>query len=181
MTLADTVFLLAALAQSPDPRSTLTGAAGLEGVVRGRLVDVRGAPVRGRVRVQEVDSHILTWNSPRAVSAESDEDGRFQIRGLPPASYGLGVTAIAFVPRRIEVSVAAPGTVELGDVVLDAGLTIRGVVLGGNRSPVARAWLSADPISNDDTINTGKAQTADDGRFVIAGLAPGRYRLRVIA
>ena len=69
----------------------------------------------------------------------------------------------------VELGLAdGPNDVDLGDVVLAAGLTLEGRVTGSDGRPAREAWVSAEPM--DGAGWDRSAETGRDGRFVVDGL-----------
>ncbi len=147
--------------------------------VVGRLVGPSG-PLPGSVSVVELDEQT-SQALGNVLRTEAGPDGRFRLGGIPPGAHALGVRAEGFAPQRVEVTVAGKPdeTVDLGDIELERGLTIRGRVVNVEGQGVAAARIlglfAGDSPSVPDT-------TADwDGSFVLAGLEPGTYWLNVAA
>lgn len=141
--------------------------------VIGRLVDDADKPVAGRVVVAEADG----WPLPRALQAllqaQTENDGRFELEGVPP----LGLTLVARAPAagmaRVDVVVPEGEPLDLGDVRLEAGHSLRGVVRERSGAPISGALVAAPP----DT----QVRTNGDGTFVLKGLRPKRLYVRVTA
>lgn len=126
----------------------------------GRVHDQDGAPVAG-AEVQVV---------PGGHRVESDENGRFELRGLAPGRWSV------FVDHPDEIDVAAPVEVDgrgsdVADVLLSVvrGRCIEGSVTWSDGAPVESFWVS-----------TGEAWGAqgEAGRYRLC-LPPGRYALDV--
>ena len=65
------------------------------GVLRGRVVDVEDEAIRGAVVTASwIDGSHMRW-------AETDEEGRFQLRFLPPGTYRATVEAAGHASRQI--------------------------------------------------------------------------------
>jgi hypothetical protein len=143
--------------------------------VAGRLVDAEERPVAGRVRVQELGGHAVPTSLGEILGANAGPDGRFRIAAVGPGAYTLAVTARGFASARAEVDVKErTPQVELGDVVLETGLSIRGRVSTRTGAPVAEATVSCTQSRND--FFTGwptETRSEPDGRFTLAGLLPG--------
>jgi protocatechuate 3,4-dioxygenase beta subunit len=165
-------------------------------LVRGRVVDERGRPVGGawieQTRVvgenaRSVGDAAANLQLFRAGSALADlvtfdrdtlldvsaADGTFAVRGLPPGfavlrfqSPGLGGRWLRVTPN------PSAGPTDLGDVVLVAGVALRGRVVRGG-APVAGA-----PVAVFGREMQALAVTRGDGSFVVEDLPPGSYRLR---
>jgi hypothetical protein len=148
-------------------------------VVVGRLVtgpEPQG--VAGRISVQEVDGQRAPDSLREILRAEAGSDGRFRIEAFPAGSLALAVMAPGFASKRVEVQVGpAAREVNLGDVELERGLTIRGRVREHAGLPVAGATVVASlarPMPNRTSV---RALSEADGSFVLAGLDPGPQRL----
>lgn len=143
-----------------------TGPAVWQGVtIRGRCIDPRGAPVAG---VQVVPS------TPFQVCAVTDQNGRFDL--LLAASGERYIRIIPdsrFATRRVALPAPTDRTIDVGDVVLSAGGTIRGVFLDMDERPVAGAPLLLHDL--DQTCSARGGVTTDkDGRFVFEHVPEGR-------
>ncbi len=158
-----------------DPSGIAAGAR-LEGIV----VDAQGEPVadvrieaEGRMRDGEVDPV-----APRA-QAISEADGRFELEPLV-AGIGHRVTARHPAYPVVEVEAKADGT-ELR-IELPAGVSVSGVVVDAEGEPVPSATVTL--LRAGDLFYTPLAATTTydaTGRFELAGVEPGEYRLEALA
>lgn len=127
---------------------------------------------------------------PNMVRLNPVKDGHFHQDWLHPADYwpqlnglpsGYAIARIEFEgagPRNSVVSLAAPDT-PITFVLTSHPGAISGIVRDSNDDPVpgATVFLLPDPLPDrpdPTTIKTG--QSAKDGSFTFADLAPGHYR-----
>ncbi len=122
----------------------------------------------------------------REGSANTNREGRFEIRDLPQGNYdvraeagwGIGSSRPNLIPAT--VSAVAAGTQDL-IVEVEEGLRISGVVLLGDGTPVPEGWINAQRIK--EAGDTGPDSNANgplvDGKFDLAGLLPGKYSVNV--
>jgi hypothetical protein len=112
----------------------------------GRAIDAQSqTPLSGvNVRVLRPNPHgaLLSWFRRDFVSAESDDEGRFRISGLAPATYSLWTEASGRAPRiRTNLELAGDesgGELDLGDLMIEEG---RSLVV--TCTPVARCGTEA--------------------------------------
>ena len=108
-----------------------------------RVIGADGAPVGGaRVhalsmvvkerRVREMRSYRLR---------ETDADGRFEICLVPGAKTDLVVYSSQWATRRVTVS---PDQSDLGDIQLETGTTVSGMLLDAKGNPAAGYWVVAE-------------------------------------
>jgi protocatechuate 3,4-dioxygenase beta subunit len=151
------------------------------GVVTGRVLGAEnGAPLAGAVVTLEND---LLWRN--TFRTQTDAEGRYVLRGVPPGRYTVLCGALDRANRRREgvaVSNAAPTTDV--DFRLPVGGTIIGRVFGPDGQPLAYAQVAT--YSQDrpprPTGPTEAAETTDaEGRFRLEHLAAGEYELHVTA
>ncbi|MCB9876860.1 MAG: carboxypeptidase regulatory-like domain-containing protein [Planctomycetes bacterium] len=167
----------------------------------GRCVDAAGAPLAGckidldgwnanseRVDAWRVDhDEDPPWKDPEDLV--TGDDGRFAFAFWPPPpfQFSLDVTKEACGHLNGRWSKLDEGqTLDVGDVVVTAGVKVHGRVVDKQGAPLAKAYLS---ISSDDRGGIGdgvgpvwgtQVVTKDDGAFVTRGwLVPGKYDLRV--
>ncbi|HEX2223086.1 MAG TPA: carboxypeptidase-like regulatory domain-containing protein, partial [Thermoanaerobaculia bacterium] len=136
--------------------------------VTGRVVRASdGTPVPG-ARVWTTrpgpDGPAVAWATGDFLEGVAGEDGRFRLAGLLPLAASLRVEAAGYARTRIEVPAGATdeaesgGPVEVGDVLLREGATVRVKVEARNedgqemRGVVARVdlgnrWLEPDLLS----------------------------------
>ena len=160
------------------------------GRVAGRVVDDQsGAPLADcRVRLRSARQPALDGllqmfvrTSGREARTATDEAGRFAFEGLQEGEYELSVQA----PRRgalagryaglqgVPVEVVEGAPAEDVELRLAPGLAVSGSVRADG-APFARAQVLAFGPGN---VMAGSGGSSEDGSFVIAGLAPGEYRL----
>lgn len=169
------------------------------GGVEGRVVHAQtGAPLR------KVTVSLRTSNAgigpggqaslpATALSALTDEQGRYVIDEAPPGSYVIvaekpGMLRRAFNPTE-DAIVGAMVVVKSGEVLrgMDIRLTPQGVVAGRvtdeDGAPVSgllvAAMQSMRLVGQQLMGTAGSAQTDDRGEFRLAGLRPGKYVIGV--
>jgi hypothetical protein len=101
-------------------------------------------------------------------------DGTFSSGDLSPGTYALDIKTYGTAHKWLRaVAVASEQVLQLGDIVLDAGATVRGVlVAGADHSPIGFTV-------HMDGLN-GHEQSIDgiDGKFEFTGLEAGHPRSR---
>ena len=118
-------------------------------------------------------------------STSSTDDGTFTLRGVPPGQYTLtarGSTGPQPVFGQGDVSVAGADVPDVA-IRLQPAASIAGqlVARGSDAPPDFRGvGLRLEPVAPGAATPLGVAPVDADGRFQIAGVPPGRYRLNVI-
>lgn len=156
------------------------------GIISGRVVDGDGKPV-ARARVVTHDNTWIDDEFTRAlggtlptdatsVDVRTGEDGRFTCVNLSPETYQIVVTASGFtqfVKKDIRVNDA--GNVQVGDVKLGRGGTVRGNLFDASGKPVSSGVITLQVTDGEYQRYTTKSGT--DGKFALANVGPGRYLL----
>src|SRR5262249_17436833 len=123
-----------------------------------------------------------------ARSAETDQYGAYRIDGLKPGDGTAIAAAEGFQPEsHRDIALKSGGGEGRVDFRLAEGLVMRGVVLDGDRQPVADARVSLGSImTNLDDVHIGAkegrpqdAHTDASGHFEITGVRKSQYILRV--
>ncbi len=151
-------------------------------VISGAVRTRQGAAlsnVRMRARKEGSDQD---WDG----SANTNRDGRFEIRDLPAGTYevlaeagwGVGSSRPNLVPTSVKGVPA--GTQDLL-VEVEEGLRITGTVLKADGAPVPEGWINANRIAKDPAgdVPVNTYGPIIDGKFELSGLAPGSYWLHV--
>jgi protocatechuate 3,4-dioxygenase beta subunit len=142
---------------------------------------VAGARVGANRRVERGVGGAMGMSSAMQIAdAESSDDGRFRLDGLPPLELTVNVGAEGFRPRSLEVDLSRQDAPRELTVIIERGLTIRGTVIDAGGAPYAGADVEAMPaegagrvmFSSPDAVRTGA-----DGRFEITGVSPGRWQV----
>ena len=144
----------------------------------GRIVDEEGVPVPG-ARVS-----LTTEGEPGApfrhqpLHATADPDGRFELPRAGAGRHGLRAESPGFVAAVEQVFIPEQEPeVDLGEIRLQAGGVIEGVVTDARGRPVEKALILARPSVQDRS----PMRTGADGSFRIEGLPRGaRYDLAVL-
>jgi hypothetical protein len=150
----------------------------------GRVVDTTGRPVAG-AQITDADRGGRPLHAAR-----SDADGRFALPGIDARRRQVLLRAEAGGARSRPVLAALPAAFDAPiDIVLSDDLHIAGTVVDAAGEPVADAVVTyrrgGDPEARPDPrpvavlepILAGETRADGDGRFSIAGLAPGEYQL----
>lgn len=158
--------------------------------ILGRVVDATGEPLADvDVWWREKNEWDLPWapfQKQRRVM-RTGRDGMFRIGFLRrDGSWEIRAEADGYAPR--EVQVAASDASEIVDVVLEAGHTLVGRVVGPEGEPVSGATLHLYGVSPGRErfvrlayVDPRQAErttvTAEDGRFELRHLSAGRFAL----
>ncbi len=132
---------------------------------------------------------------PHRPQATTDEDGKFHFRGLPEGILTLLATSEGLSPAVSgPLEPTAPGGVQsvpaTVTLLLEEGFRVTGQILSPTGLPLEHAVIRAALQPSEDStipgLSTRRTSPAPvrsrvGGRFEVAGLHPGRYRLEVSA
>jgi protocatechuate 3,4-dioxygenase beta subunit len=164
-----------AIERGADTRVDVTLARGVP--VTGRLLGADDAPVAGSLTVQELNGRAVGRSLAEVLRAETGADGRFRLEKLPPGSHALGAVAAGYARTRVDFDVGArAAVVDVGDVLLETGLSIPGRVSDASGGPIPDAEITAFGPRGSGMV---EARSGPDGRFLLAGLVQATYWVRV--
>ncbi|MBO0857557.1 MAG: carboxypeptidase regulatory-like domain-containing protein [Chloracidobacterium sp.] len=141
-----------------------------------------------------VRSEELT--SPSGSRANVGPDGGFALRGLSPGMARLSVSFRAETPRFSILRIERDGVAQREGVQINPGEEVTGVriVIGpGTNAVRGQLRVTGDALPEDamlwvnayragtEIVNGRSRQVEASGRFVIEGLTPGEYELRLSA
>lgn len=146
--------------------------------IEGRVLNKRGEPIAD-VELRARSTGGGARDPMQWASATSDRDGHYELRGLRAGSYRIDPETSKAVGPRDGFTIDAPaGKAIARDLVLDDGGTITGVVVDDRGAPVAGVKVDAQAIDAGFSFRWGGgAKTDATGRFTLAGLRPGAYRV----
>jgi len=137
---------------------------------------VRLAPQHGDEQVADALASVL--------ATTSDVDGRVLLDHLPESTATLRCTRDDLRERLVtDVPLPLPGPVDLGDIVLDSGGSIAGVLRDASGAPLAAGYMAVIQRGERPPSGRWKARRSTDaqGRFGFSGLEPGLYELSASA
>jgi hypothetical protein len=149
------------------------------GGVQGQLIDGRsGKPLRGAIVTLEPQgmARVIFGKLGRG-SAVSGDDGRFNITGLPIASYRARIDCDGFTPSEWVVDLNHEQIVDVGLKSISPGVRFAGKVERSEGTPLPGAQIRLLPEHAVDGEPTATFQTSSDGTWRPAMISPGRYRL----
>ncbi|MFG0318359.1 MAG: carboxypeptidase regulatory-like domain-containing protein, partial [Planctomycetota bacterium JB042] len=137
----------------------------------GDVGDRRYATVADRLHYGSRDS-----GTPAVLRSTADANGRFRWTDVAPGRYEIGAGAGNPLPT-VSLDIA-PGTPIAEVTVPVPDLEIRGTVLSPEGTPNPHSIVSAIPTNEPQVIHS---RTDAHGRFRIAPVWPGRFRIRAWA
>ena len=145
----------------------------------------RNAALRGHVRNEAgaaVEGAMVHWHTEDTDAdgrkayqdTESAIDGTFELRGLAAGDAVLVASKSGYVTSRRRVELLPDQTIDVGEIVLGVGATLRGRVLGDPmRSRVALRLASR---LSDHAMLSARTTTPDqDGRYEFVGVESGTW------
>jgi hypothetical protein len=160
------------------------------GSIAGYVIDGAGDPV-GDAKIEiEQDPLMFGQGGFEVREGEVNEDGTFELIAVAPGKCSVKVEGNGFLDTKKEVELAEGQRITGFELVVDVGSTIAGTVVWPDQSPVAgvEVDVSFDPsyLGGMEAFNamrgaSGESDTADDGRFVVAGLGKGPFVVTVEA
>ena len=152
------------------------------GTIAGRVVDTQGKGIgMAWINANPMPKEGVQLTGYEYRYAQSRADGTFTLSGLAEGPYHVQANANYggknFRPAQSDN--VAVGTKDLR-FTMEMGLSITGVINDPDGRPVSQLQIQAMPVDsqNGQVQGTG-AMTDQDGRFTLAGLAAGDYRLEV--
>lgn len=140
--------------------------------------------VAGRVTVGDeaapgVVVLLRSGNTTRG-SARSDEQGRFELRGIEPGLLELETVSRGLYGDPLRFELAAGESIEDLELELSAGGIVEGKVFSEDGQPLAKVVVEAIGIEGDLRARLAGlgAWTDEEGYYRLAGLAPGEVALR---
>lgn len=155
--------------------------------VVGRVVSPQGEPMAGvTVRLETKGGD---WMRGRGHASVTGEDGKFQIGDVQSGSYslmarkeGVGVATLE------DVSVETGALRDLGDITLDKGLVLTGIVVNARNEGVAGAKVSIHKQGERNPFAgrmrgeaLSSATSGKDGKFEIVAMIEGEFYADVTA
>ncbi|HET8798455.1 MAG TPA: carboxypeptidase-like regulatory domain-containing protein, partial [Thermoanaerobaculia bacterium] len=145
------------------------------GIVRGRVVSTGGIPV-SRARIWAIRpaaaGAVASWVAGRVVQAASDDEGEFELRGLPVGPSVLRVDATDFARAYRDVVVGSE-PVSIGAIEIDRGSIVTVSANGGEgvaRIDLRGEWVDADMIT----------APVVDGEARLRNVPRGQHRVTVL-
>lgn len=164
------------VAQEGGARADLTLAAPAR--IVGRIRRATAGERSATVRLAGLDGRPTPRPLLDLLRAAVGAEDRFQLDFVPPGEHALVVECAGFAPRSVPVSVSAT-SVDVGDVEIASGVTLRGRVVTSTGVGVPNARVSVSPLLALPA--RGDVQTASDGSWSFAGLQSCPCQIRADA
>lgn len=141
----------------------------------GRVIDAGGSAITNAQA--ELVFHGAPLPAPYGSLVAVDRDGRFEIKGLPPArSFGVNLTGKGYGRSylRVDTPDAGINRVEAEPVkLIAANLPLGGVVLDNKERPVIDALVQC----SGEGQPIGEERSDSQGKFLVQGTCPGRVHI----
>jgi protocatechuate 3,4-dioxygenase beta subunit len=111
----------------------------------------------------------------------TDDEGAFQMEGLPSGSFSVTARKGALVATAAQPIVLAAGGRADVEIAVSPGLTVAGTVKSADGAPVAGAQVSLVVRTRGSFGMAIGARTEASGRFSIPGVLPGEYGIAVVS
>lgn len=156
------------------------------GSIKGRLIDpatgngVVGAQISsfdGDAPGDQFDPFFENLTATRATERKirTNDDGAFELKMLTAGRYRLKIDHPDFATEWVEgLNVTEEQTTDAGTLSLKSGGTLTGKVLEASGKPCARGWVRMYQV---ETGQMYQARTDAEGRYSIAHVRPGSYRV----
>ena len=163
----------------PPTEEPLTFVLEPAGRLSGRVVDERGAPIRGAmVNVQQdrrVRAVSMTVSRSRPGWARTDAEGSFSIEDVDAGKLQVTAAAESYQQKRLDVEMAAGQAIEV-ELVLVPGAVIEGAVTTADGAPVAEAQIivtqqQSELFGGDSISANGRSDV--EGRYRVTGAPTG--------
>ena len=144
----------------------------------GTVSDARGRPVTGAtiMVMREMKAH-LSGASLGMSHGRSDAEGHYVVEGIDPDAEGLLLRVRhGDYPSHARSLDLEPGANRL-DLILEASVSVAGLVLSPGGDPVAGAMAGLQGESRNFSRNPDTTLSTADGSFEIAGVPAGTYQL----
>jgi len=145
------------------------------------LALVRGRKVHGRIGAADgsplADASVERESRSNAVNSmedsygSSDEEGEYELRGLPPSEITIGFAHPGYLSAHKTIA-AGSDDVQL-DVTLAPGRKAGGRVVSESGTAVPGAEVTATPVAHG--VASQSATSGADGTFIVEGLGGGRH------
>ena len=155
--------------------------------LQGRVVDGEGRPL-AEVAVRSspaepglVDAAATDMPPPAVVDSRSDDDGRFELRGLMPGRHRIVARPSEFGPQSVDgVEVVVSTGAALAEVELrvPSGAVLRGRTSTASGAPLSGITLGL--LGPDGAILQGpgtRGVSDSEGTYVLSNLPGGSYRI----
>jgi uncharacterized GH25 family protein len=164
--------------------------------IRGIVVDEEGRPIReasvaATPATEMRGPHFMRieeGGGTDQIASAADDDGAFVIEGLPAGKFDLEVKRSGYAKRQVPaIEIASGGEpVDVGEVTLQLGEKVQGIVLDRDGQPVEGADISIEASGPMMTFSMGggperepDATSEAGGWFIVEDLSPDeRYSLR---
>ncbi len=152
--------------------------------ISGSVLDEVGTPVAGAVISVDVPPLSNVWFPPthgvgggRNETIVTGADGHYRIDGLWTGTFTFGITHpehVALAEQKVQLDTAGQALAK--DFTLRIGRHISGMVTLADGKPAIGATVSAALPFTDKVA--GSSKVGADGRFRVAGLVKGNYRVQ---
>ncbi len=155
-------------------------------VLAGRVQPAASARISIELDLENIGlTTISPTISAAAVRAQTEEDGSFELRGVPAGKFALVANADDGSTGRLEVEVTDSD--QQGLVIpLESRAYVEGTVVDSTGQPAPGLRVRAVPAKRDQRafsidaeIFRGRGVTREDGSFRVDGLAAGTHRISV--